>query len=205
MTTGHIVLAGDSIFDNDGYVPGEPGVIEQLRRSLGARGFRSWSCSKVAVDGDCIRVVAAQVVTLPTNATHLVVSVGGNDALGHSHLLSKIGVLGDLDAALHRPLSSFRTNYRDMLATLEKTDTQVHVCTIYTAVPFEEPLWRTYVPPALDQFNEVILEEAERRSISVIRLDQVCDEADDYSSLSPIEPSAKGGQKVVDAIIAAVT
>lgn len=34
MTVKHICLMGDSIFDNDGYVPGEPGVIEQLRRAI---------------------------------------------------------------------------------------------------------------------------------------------------------------------------
>jgi hypothetical protein len=28
----HVVLLGDSIFDNTVYVPGKPAVIEQLRR-----------------------------------------------------------------------------------------------------------------------------------------------------------------------------
>ena len=31
---GHVVLLGDSIFDNGRYVPGEPAVIDQLRSAL---------------------------------------------------------------------------------------------------------------------------------------------------------------------------
>ena len=31
---GHVILLGDSIFDNARYVPGGPSVIEQLRRAL---------------------------------------------------------------------------------------------------------------------------------------------------------------------------
>ncbi len=60
MGIKHIVLAGDSIFDNDGYVIGEAGVIEQMRMSLPSE----WSTSKVAVDGDCFRHVSDQIRNL---------------------------------------------------------------------------------------------------------------------------------------------
>ena len=30
----HVVLLGDSVFDNSAYVPNEPDVIEQLKRKL---------------------------------------------------------------------------------------------------------------------------------------------------------------------------
>ncbi len=36
----HVVLLGDSNFDNARYVPGEPAVVEQLRRSL-PRGWHA--------------------------------------------------------------------------------------------------------------------------------------------------------------------
>ena len=85
MQDKHLVLAGDSIFDNDSYVLGEAGVIEQLRSSIP----KTWSASKVAVDGDCIHHVKGQIAGLPTHTTDLIVSVGGNDALSHSSLLSK--------------------------------------------------------------------------------------------------------------------
>ena len=44
----HVVLLGDSIFDNASYVPGQPPVIEQLRSQLPP----SWAATLLAVDGD---------------------------------------------------------------------------------------------------------------------------------------------------------
>ena len=201
MTHRHIVLAGDSIFDNDGYVLGEPGVIEQLRRSLPPE----WSASKVAVDGDCVRHVAGQigaVGALPTNATDLVVSAGGNDALQSAGLLADVRSPADLPALLKRPLEAFQTDYRAMLDAAQATGLRVHVCTIYTAVPFDEEFLRAFAPLGIAAFNGVIAGEAAERGIPSIRLERVCTEPDDYAATSPIEPSVKGGQKIVDAIIA---
>jgi hypothetical protein len=47
--TGHIVLLGDSIFDNSAYVGGGPDVIAQLRQEL-----PGWRCTLLALDGDVI-------------------------------------------------------------------------------------------------------------------------------------------------------
>src|SRR5437764_15264123 len=81
----HVVLLGDSIFDNGSYVPGGPPVIEQLRRGLPG----GWKATLLAVDGAVCSSVAAQLQRLPDDATHLCVSVGGNDALGHSGMLEQ--------------------------------------------------------------------------------------------------------------------
>ena len=54
----HIILAGDSIFDNQSYVnPGEPDVIKQLE-SLVAKGDKA---TLLAVDGAVITNVAGQL------------------------------------------------------------------------------------------------------------------------------------------------
>lgn len=81
----HAVLLGDSIFDNAGYVGGGPDVATQLRPRLP----NGWRASLRAVDGAVIGGVGSQVRQLPTDASHLVVSVGGNDALGHSGVLDE--------------------------------------------------------------------------------------------------------------------
>lgn len=193
----HITLAGDSIFDNDGYVPNEPGVIEQLRKSIPS----DWSANKIAVDGDCIRHVYSRVENFPNYITDLVLSIGGNDALGYSSILNEAKSLSDIPNLAAKPASEFRQNYRALLEHLITLKTKVHVCTIYTAVPFEDPQWRQFVPIALNMFNFIIKEEAAKKSIGVIEIDKVCTEEKDYSKASPIEPSAIGGQKIVDAII----
>lgn len=201
MDVRHLVLAGDSIFDNDGYVLGEPGVIEQLRRSLPG----TCSASKVAVDGDCIGHVAGQMANLPRNATDLIVSVGGNDARSHAALLAKVKSADDVTSCLAGPLASFASDYGRMLEEVLASGLRVHVCTIYEDVPFADPHWRRFVPIAIKLFNDVIVAEAARREVSVLHLERICTEPDDFSDVSPIEPSCKGGRKIVDHIIAAVS
>ena len=196
----HVVLAGDSIFDNDGYVLGEPGVIEQLRKALPA----SWSAYKIAVDGDCIRHVVDQLKKLPTNCTDLIVSVGGNDARQYSNLLNRVATPSDLQSIMSGPMAAFRAEYSKMLDTISRLSVRPHVCTIYTAVPFDDPMWRQYAPLAIAAFNTVIAEEAASRQIPVFRLEEVCIEESDFAAISPIEPSSKGGQKIVDYIVAAL-
>ena len=200
MTSKHIVLAGDSIFDNDGYVPGETGVIEQMRMSIPA----TWSASKIAVDGDCIQHVAEQLECLPSNATDLVVSVGGNDARQHTHLFDKIAESQSMEALLAAPLNRFRASYRDMLARLINTKLSVQTCTIYTEIPFPDPVWRQLAPQAIKHFNDIIIDESESVGVSVLRLDIVCTLEQDFSKISPIEPSSQGGQKIVNHILASL-
>ena len=81
----HIVLLGDSIFDNAAYVAGGPDVVRQLRDILPS----GWRATLNARDGAVIADLPQQLKTLPSDATHLVVSVGGNDALGESGLLDR--------------------------------------------------------------------------------------------------------------------
>ena len=73
----HLVLLGDSIFDNAIYVPDGPSVIDHLRTILPAE----WRATLLANDGDVTADVEGQLLKLPADATHLIISVGGNDAL----------------------------------------------------------------------------------------------------------------------------
>jgi hypothetical protein len=73
----HVALLGDSVFDNGRYVPGGPAVTEQVR----ARLPQGWRVTRLAIDGHMCRDLPRQLVLLPADATHLIVSVGGNDAL----------------------------------------------------------------------------------------------------------------------------
>ena len=79
----HVVLLGDSIFDNASYVPGGDPVIEQLRSRLD-RGCRA---TLLAVDGAIASDVHRQLPRVPDDATHLLLSAGGNDALQGSGML----------------------------------------------------------------------------------------------------------------------
>jgi hypothetical protein len=195
---GHVVLLGDSIFDNARYVPDRPPVIEQLRRGLPA----GWEATLLAVDGNVTTDVARQLAGLPGDATHLFVSVGGNDALEQVPILARpAGTVGDALSAFHVPGTEFADNYRAMLRAVLATDKPVTVCTVYDAIP------DLGVPEvvALELFNAVILREAFKAGVSVIDLRLVCDRPDDFSPLSPIEPSVTGGSKITRVIAEVAT
>lgn len=81
----HVVLLGDSIFDNAAYTRGGPDVVAQLRELLPD----GWRATLGAVDGATTDDFAPQVSRLPSDVSHIVVSLGGNDALGHVDLLER--------------------------------------------------------------------------------------------------------------------
>ena len=82
----HVILLGDSILDNAAYVAGKPDVVQQLRDRLAGSG---WRATLKAVDGSITSDVEHQLRQLPADASHLVVSIGGNDVLGRSGLLDE--------------------------------------------------------------------------------------------------------------------
>lgn len=188
----HVVLLGDSIFDNARYVPGEPCVIEQLRAEI-----RPAEATLLAHDGDVVADVARQLAGLPATATHLVVSVGGNDALGHRSLLTRdvdnaTAVLGELATIRARFLDA----YREMLQAVLARRLPTAVCTIYDSnlSPTEKPL----ADVALTVFNDAILRCAGDAGVPVVDLRRIFHAPADYAN--PIEPSAVGGSKMVKGI-----
>jgi lysophospholipase L1-like esterase len=194
----HIILLGDSIFDNGVYVPGQPDVVKQLREVLP----EGWKASLLAVDGAVSRSVASQVARLPADATHLVVSVGGNDALGESHILgAPVRLVGEGVALLAEAQERFASNYADMLQTVLAVGLPTALCTIYDTptTAANQRIIRT----ALAVFNDIITRAAFSQGLPLIDLRLICNEDDDYAN--PIEPSAKGGAKMAAAIARLIT
>jgi hypothetical protein len=194
----HAVLLGDSIFDNASYVPGKPPVIHQLRDSLPA----GWKVTLLAVDGHVTADVEHQIMRLPDDATHLIVSCGGNDALGHASILNQsAGSVAEVLEQFTSIRTSFQRTYRQMIETLTDLNKHLAVCTVYDCVPGYEGGPMT----ALAMFNEIILREAFIAKVPVIDLRLICDDPADYSEISAIEPSAAGGEKIVQAIVRLLT
>ena len=193
----HVALLGDSILDNGVYVPDGSAVIDHLRRCL-PEGSQA---TLLAVDGSVIRDVAAQVQRLPADASHLVVSVGGNDVLGKSEIVydPAVGVLGAL-SRLVEIRSGFQRAYADMLTAVLAHGLPTVVCTIYDHSPFPTPELQPFAAAALSVFNDVITRVAARVRVPVLDLRLLCDELTDYSPVSPIEPSASGGSKIAAGI-----
>jgi hypothetical protein len=189
-----VVLLGDSIFDNSAYVAGGPDVVRQLQARLPA-GSRA---SLAARDGARIADVASQVDRIAPDATHFVVSVGGNDAL------DQLGVLQDrtnsIAAALNRLATireGFEADYRSMLERVLARGLPTAICTIYYP-RFPEPAMQRLAITGLTIFNDCILLEAISRSLAVLDLRLICNNDDDYANA--IEPSVAGGDKIAGVI-----
>jgi hypothetical protein len=198
----HIVLLGDSIFDNASYVPGGPAVIDQLRQRLPD----GWQATLLAFDGHVTDDVPSQLESLPADATHLVVSVGGNDALQYSGILStQVSHVAEALQQLGTAQREFGQRYRAMLQDVIESKRPTIVCTIYDACPFASEVERQVIPVALSLFNDEIRRAAVELDLSVLELRDICTASSDYSELSPIEPSVSGGEKIVAKIVDSVT
>ncbi len=186
----HIVLLGDSIFDNGAYVSGGPDVIQQLRERLPA----GWQATLRAVDGSVTSGVKAQLHRLPSDASHLVISAGGNDALGHASILDRgARSMADAVGRLADIREEFGRSYRSMLDHVLALGLPTAVCTIYDAC-FPDAERQRLVVTALTVFNDCITREAFARGLPLIDLRLLCDKAEDYAN--PIEPSVRGGEKI---------
>jgi hypothetical protein len=196
---GHVVLLGDSIFDNAAYVGGDPDVVHQLRERLES----GWQATLLAVDGSVAADVARQLVRVPSDATHLIVSAGGNDALGHLDLLEER--TRSVGAAIERLASireSFHAAYGRMLEVILRLRCATVLCTIYDPCFPDRRLQRLAVA-ALTLFNDVVTRQAGSAGVPVIDLRRLFDDAACYAN--PIEPSVLGGARLADVISRIVT
>lgn len=203
----HIVLAGDSIFDNGSYVPGEPDVAQQLRDQLGEDS----NVTLLAIDGDVTKDVHNQLTQLPEDTSHLFISVGGNDALGQLHIFTDpVSSVGEGFLKFSRVQTTFQQEYKAMLENALSLNIPTTICTIYKPCFYHPDMSRvgSYVGngvsntdlqnvsvTALTAFNDVILQEAVTTGIPLMDLRVMYDNVADYAN--PIEPSTIGGQKMV--------
>ncbi|HEX7638163.1 MAG TPA: SGNH/GDSL hydrolase family protein [Burkholderiaceae bacterium] len=193
----HLVLLGDSIFDNRAYTAGGPEVVVQVREALPA----GWDATLAAVDGAQAHEVVDQLAALPPDASHLVLSAGGNDALLNAGLLDEpVHSSADALRLLGAAARAFEERYRAAVSACLATGRPLTVCTIYNG-NFPEADFRERAAVALAVFNDVILRVALVHGLDAIDLRAVCDEPADYAN--PIEPSSAGGAKIARAIAAA--
>ncbi|HEX8625023.1 MAG TPA: GDSL-type esterase/lipase family protein [Allosphingosinicella sp.] len=194
----HVVLLGDSILDNIAYVRGGPDVVRQLRGKLPS----GWDATLLAVDGAVTGEVRSQLAGLPKDSTHVVVSAGGNDALGASFMLGqRVATVAEALSLLESAQSRFADDYAEMAEAVVGAGLPAAFCTIYDT-PRSSPDHRI-VRTALALFNDVITRSAFAGGAGLIDLRLICDRDEDYAN--PIEPSVQGGNKIASAIAAWAT
>lgn len=202
---GHVALLGDSILDNGAYTEGGSDVITHVRSMLPA----GWGATLLALDGSLVADVDGQLSDLPPEATHVVVSMGGNNVLMSLDIL-RLRVRSESEALMRlgQRIAVFEASYRRTIKRVLRLGRESAVCTIYNAnldkqagaaalgFSAEEAAAALVI---LTTFNDVILRVAFEAKLRVIELRLVCTEPADYANT--IEPSVQGGEKIARAII----
>ena len=189
----HLALLGDSVLDNIRYTKGGPDVAAQLGSILSPQG----KVSLLAVDGATTGTVGPQLKRIPTGTTHLVLSLGGNDALQCMDVLGATpSNAGQAFYLLGERVARFEQRYRTVVSRLRRERLPLMLCTVYNGSFDAE--FAIVAKTALAPFNDVIIRVALEHDLPLLDLRAVCVEAGDYEL--NIEPSEQGGMKIARAI-----
>jgi hypothetical protein len=152
-----------------------------------------------AVDGAVTNDVPKQLADLPSDATHLVLSVGGNDLLtcAGDLLRAPVNVSSDAFSVAGSGRGRVRIHVPASRGSCLATGLPLVVCTIYDG-NFADREFQTMAGVGVMAFNDRILRFALEKGLRSVDLRLICTQAEDYAN--PIEPSAVGGAKIGRAI-----
>ena len=190
----HVALLGDSILDNRAYTRGQLDVTSHLRELLSPVPV-----TLCAVDGSTTSNLQPQIRNVPSDASHIVVSIGGNDALSNIDLLAlPVPSTTEALSLFAERIEEFESAYVAAIDNVLAIQRETAICTIYNGNlnPSEAYIARIL----LMMFNDVILRCGFRRGLPIIDLRFICTEESDYAN--PIEPSGSGGRKIAKAVAA---
>jgi len=210
MAKQHIVLCGDSIIDNGSYVKkGELDVAGQVQEEL-----PDSKVTLLAVDGRKTKDIKEQLKNLPKDATHMFISIGGNDGYNRMDVFDEsANTIGDAMGPLYKMRNEFEIDYNKMLKNVLSYGVPTTLCSIYYPRYVEsvsqelrkylggktnKTSIRKMAMVGLSMYNDIITKEAFQAGLPLIDLRVLCNDDKDFAN--PIEPSAIGGKKIAAAI-----
>jgi hypothetical protein len=205
--TLHVVLCGDSSLNNSDAIPTKDKEVElTIDGELTRMTMESNTFIKVlATSGHCMKDFSqTQLPQIPGIATHVFISVGGNDALARAKALftepDKISLLWAFMGWL---FYSFGYEYADTMNKVRalKLKAKIFVCTLYSPSLKKTPWWkRVLCRIALFQINRVIRKIAFQFEFEVVDLATVVDDEVDIRKGSFVELNHHACKKVADVI-----
>jgi lysophospholipase L1-like esterase len=186
----HLVLLGDSIFDN-------PQMIHHyLRKHL------QHPVTLVARGGSVSAQIHAQIPYVPRDATHLVVSVGGNDAL---RIAFSLGVSITSMFQLPTRVSAFEADYEHAVSELKRLHKPVLLVLPYNPC-LPDPTMSWIARMGLPLFHNAMKRVAKKHDCAVLDLRTVInhEQPDLYAPGDPIHPSREGSVRIAAAIMEAI-
>src|SRR5262245_6311601 len=133
---------------------------------------RDWRATLLALDGATVSSVFRQLERLPADATHLVLSAGGNNALWAAGNLFSLPAATVRDGLTQLAMVrvEFAAEYRRLISDLRALARPLTVCTVYDAIPGLDPAEIA----GLCTFNDVITRQAAAAGATLIDLRNLC-------------------------------
>jgi len=220
-----ILLLGDSIIDNKSYVlDGELDVTAHLKKLYSDQP--DVFIINNAVDGDTMYNIEYNHLDTPEveEASHIIVSIGGNDLLHNISFLqttselskvmgkdARIGKWGrrELNPSRNKVfeetyfeiIKPFTKQYETIVANLSSHRANLLLCTVYEGDLADSDEFsdvNNSSKTMVSLFNDIVYRTANKYSADVLELREIFVRSEDYAN--PIEPSHIGGGKLAKAI-----
>ena len=180
-----IVLLGDSIFQNNNYVPPNHSIEDLLNDTIPIQSI------VLAEDNATIYNIIQQYNKMPivlnNSTTYMYISIGGNDLLN----FYENNDVNDLTS-----FNMIWNLYRSTILQLSKNT----LCTIIlTDIYFiTDPNYSKYLP-IIKKWNTNLYQFAKKHNFKVFKISEILTQPQDYTN--SIEPSSIGGEKMVNSFI----
>ena len=220
-----MLLLGDSIIDNRSYVlEGELEVTAHLKKLYLYEP--DVSITNNAVDGDTMYDLKNNHLDTPDieEASHIIVSIGGNDLLHNISFLQRTSELSKImgkDARIDKwgvkelnpsrnkvfeetyfeIIKPFTKQYETIVANLSSHRANLLLCTVYEGDLVDSDEFsdvNNSSKTMVSLFNDIVYKTANKYSAAVLELREIFVSPEDYAN--PIEPSHIGGGKLAKAI-----
>ena len=220
-----ILLLGDSIIDNKSYVlSNELDVTEHLK--VLCLDDINTKVENHAVDGDTMYDLEKDQLGLNklSDASHIIVSIGGNDLLQNisflqttselSKVMGKGAMIGKWGVKELNPsrnkvfeetyfeiIEPFKKQYETIVANLSNHRANLLLCTVYEGDLVDSDEFsdvNNSSKTMVSIFNDIVYRTANKYGADVLELRDIFVRSEDYAN--PIEPSHIGGGKLAKAI-----
>ena len=185
-----IILLGDSIFDNEKYVPENKSIESLLKERKDSVMVVAKTGSKVTnLDGQFNKILKSDHFN--SKDVYMFISVGGNDILTDRWpQLDSVGYSSDEN------LKRLFKNYSDNILRLKNRfpEARLFLSTIY--FPTDKIYHKYY--KNIKRWNTMVRDFGKKYNISLFEVDQLLKSPDDFTN--GIEPSVKGSKIIVSAI-----
>ena len=221
----NILLLGDSIIDNRSYVlKDELDVTAHLKKLYS--DHPNVSITNNAVDGDTMYDLEYNHLDTPDieEASHIIVSIGGNDLLHNISFLQRTSELSKImgkDARIDKwgvkelnpsrnrvfeetyfeIIKPFTKQYETIVANLSNHRAKLLLCTVYEGDLVDSDEFsdvNNSSKTMVSLFNDIVYRTANKYGADVLELREIFVSPEDYAN--PIEPSHIGGGKLAKAM-----